>query len=75
YKYKDLDCLKTVGYEELFDFFDGRISMEESIRLIKRNSRRYAKRQLSWFRRDKEMPWFDPGRTGLILDFIRAKIR
>jgi tRNA dimethylallyltransferase len=75
YKYRDLDCLRTVGYEELFDFFDGRTSLEESIRLIKRNTRRYAKRQLTWFRKDKEMLWFDPRRTDLILDFIRAKIR
>lgn len=52
YPRKHLPALQTVGYQELFDYFDGKHDLEEAVRLIKRNSRRYAKRQLTWFRRD-----------------------
>ena len=55
---RHLNALQTVGFSELFDYFDGTISREEAIELIKRNSRRYAKRQMTWFRRDKEIQWF-----------------
>jgi len=48
--YRDLPSLRTVGYQEFFDYFDGTIDYEEAVRLIKRNSRRYAKRQLTWYR-------------------------
>ncbi|MEZ7954277.1 MAG: tRNA (adenosine(37)-N6)-dimethylallyltransferase MiaA [Bacteroidales bacterium] len=51
YKFKDLPALRTVGYSELFDFLDGRVSLEEAVSLIKRNTRRYAKRQITWWRR------------------------
>ncbi|MDO4759079.1 MAG: tRNA (adenosine(37)-N6)-dimethylallyltransferase MiaA [Rikenellaceae bacterium] len=54
------NALQTVGYKELFEFFDGKISREEAVALIQRNSRRYAKRQLTWFRRDEEVTWFHP---------------
>ena len=50
HKFKDLPSLKTVGYKELFDYFDGKTSLEEAIDLIKRNTRRYAKRQITWFK-------------------------
>lgn len=60
YPFRALNALQTVGYRELFDFFDGRISREEAVELIKRNSRRYAKRQLTWFRRDAQIRWFSP---------------
>ena len=69
--YRDLTALKTVGYKELFDYLDGRISLQEAIRLIKRNSRRYARRQLTWFNRDKGIAWFRPGQFDEIMDFIR----
>ena len=55
YPYRTLNALQTVGYREFFDYFDGRTSYEEAVSLIKRNSRRYAKRQLTWFRRDPEI--------------------
>ena len=58
--YRTLNALQTVGYREFFDYFDGRTSYEEAVSLIKRNSRRYAKRQLTWFRRDPEIRWFGP---------------
>jgi tRNA dimethylallyltransferase len=57
--YRDYNALKTVGYREFFDFFDGKITLEEAVELVKRNSRRYAKRQLSWFGRYDNINWFD----------------
>ncbi len=60
YPLRHLNSLQTVGYKELFQYFDGEISREEAVELIKRNSRRYAKRQLTWFRRDESIRWFHP---------------
>ena len=54
-----LNSLQTVGYKEVFQYFAGEFSMEEMIRLIKRNTRRYAKRQITWFKRDKRINWFE----------------
>ena len=59
-EFKHLKSLQTVGYSEFFQHFDGKLSRTETIELIKRNSRRYAKRQLTWFRRDHEYEWFKP---------------
>lgn len=59
YPYRDLNSLNTVGYKELFDYFDGKYDLNEAVRLIKRDSRRYAKRQLTWFRADPEIRWFN----------------
>ncbi len=59
YPFKHLNALQTVGYQEIFDFMDGRYSHEEAIRLLKQNSRHYAKRQLTWFKRDQEILWID----------------
>ncbi|MEN8857994.1 MAG: tRNA (adenosine(37)-N6)-dimethylallyltransferase MiaA [Flavobacteriaceae bacterium] len=56
---KDLNALQTVGYKELFSFFDGEITKEFAIEEIKKNTRRFAKRQLTWFRRDENILWFD----------------
>ena len=53
----DLNALNTVGYKETFDFIEGKLTKEEMVRLIKQNSRRYAKRQLTWFRSDKRIRW------------------
>ncbi len=58
--YRHLKALKTVGYSEMFDYFDGKCTLAEAVELIKRNSRRYAKRQLTWFRRDPEIFWIPP---------------
>lgn len=60
YPHRALNALQTVGYRELFDWFDGRTTYEEAVELIKRNTRRYAKRQITWFRRDAEIRWFAP---------------
>lgn len=58
--YRDLNSLKTVGYREMFDYFDGLISLEKAKELIQRNSRHYAKRQMTWFKRDEEIHWTHP---------------
>ena len=59
YPKKELNALQTVGYKELFSFFDGKISKEFAIEEIKKNTRRFAKRQLTWFRKDTDILWFD----------------
>ncbi len=70
-QYKDKNSLNTVGYKELFAYFEGEYDLQEAIRLIKRNSRHYAKRQISWFGRDKDINWFNPTDKERIMDFIR----
>lgn len=60
YPHKDLNALQTVGYREMFDYFASKCSREEAIAMIKQNSRRYAKRQMTWFNRDTQITWFDP---------------
>ena len=60
YKYKKLNALNTVGYKEIFDFLDEKYDWEETIRLLKRNSRRYSKRQMTWFKKDPEIQWYHP---------------
>ena len=57
--YRDLAPLKTVGYKELFPYFDDKISLEEAVNEIKKNSRRYAKRQITWFKKNKNIQWHD----------------
>ena len=73
YPKRELNALQTVGYRELFDHFDGNCTLEEAIELIKRNSRRYAKRQMTWFRRDEEIGWFAPSDLERIIEFITSK--
>lgn len=74
YPLRHLNSLQTVGYREMFDYFDGKISREEAIELIKRNSRRYAKRQMTWFRRDSEISWFSPAEIDEMVVFLENKI-
>lgn len=57
---RDLNAMQTVGYTEIFEYLDGKCDKEEAIRLLKRNSRRYAKRQLTWFKKDTEINWINP---------------
>ena len=73
YPYRELNALKTVGYREFFDYFDGRIGYDEAVELIKRHSRRYAKRQLTWFRRDSEIRWFAPDDDAAIIAYVGSK--
>jgi len=61
FPYKHLNALQTVGYTELFDHLEGKIDLEKAVELIKQHTRNYAKRQLTWFRRDEEIIWVKPG--------------
>jgi tRNA dimethylallyltransferase len=70
YSLRNLNALNTVGYKEFFDVFDGKTSKEKAIDLIKRNSRRYAKRQLTWWNKDKEIKWFKPDDVGEMIKYI-----
>jgi tRNA dimethylallyltransferase len=72
YPYRHLNPLNTVGYKELFGYFDGLVSLDKAIEQIKFNSRKYAKRQLTWFRKDKDVKWFDPAQREEIIGFIRT---
>ncbi|QII73139.1 tRNA (adenosine(37)-N6)-dimethylallyltransferase MiaA [Apibacter sp. B2966] len=73
--YRHKNALQTVGYKELFDYLDGNSSLEFAVSEIKKNSRRYAKRQLTWYRRDESVNWFDYQSTQEIVDFVTEKIR
>lgn len=74
YPDRDLSALQTVGYRELFDHFDGVCSLAEAIERIKRNTRRYAKRQLTWLRRDPAIRWFAPDETARMIDYIDGNL-
>ena len=74
YPYKHLNSLNTVGYKELFSYFDGEISLEKAIELIKRNTRRYARRQLTWFNKDKSIKWFDINETEKVIPYIHEQL-
>lgn len=71
YPHRHLKSLKTVGYRELFDHFDGEYELEEAIRLIQRNSRRYAKQQVGWFRKNTDVHWFKPSETERMISLLR----
>jgi tRNA dimethylallyltransferase len=70
--FRDYNALKTVGYAELFDYLDGHTSLEAAVDKLKQNTRRFAKRQLTWFRRDEEIKWFEPDQTTEIIQYIKA---
>ena len=72
---KNMNALNTVGYREFFDFFEGKITGEKAIDLIKRNSRRYAKRQMTWWAKDKEIRWFGAKDTRDIIDYIEREVK
>lgn len=72
--YKDHTALKTVGYSEFFDYFDGKTDLDKCIELIKRNSRRYAKRQMTWFKKNKDINWFKAEDKTEILNHLDTKI-
>ena len=63
----------TVGYREMFDYFDGKITLDEAVELLKRNTRHYAKRQMTWFRRDSEIAWFSPTDYPQIIKYIDSQ--
>ncbi|MCU0399513.1 MAG: tRNA (adenosine(37)-N6)-dimethylallyltransferase MiaA [Algoriphagus sp.] len=71
---RDLNALQTVGYSEIFGYLERKYDREEAIRLLKRNSRRYAKRQLTWFRRDPEINWFLPTQEKEITAWVASQM-
>ncbi|MDD5508833.1 MAG: tRNA (adenosine(37)-N6)-dimethylallyltransferase MiaA [Bacteroidales bacterium] len=75
YPYRHFNALNTVGYKELFEFFDGRITLEQAVKDIKTHSRKYAKRQLTWLRRDPSIIWLQPERIPEMIALAESKIR
>jgi tRNA dimethylallyltransferase len=71
--FRELNALNTVGYREMFMYLDGEITREQAVALIKRNTRRYARRQLTWWNRDREIKWFDSGNIDMIMDWINSR--
>ncbi len=74
YPYRNLNSLNTVGYKELFSYFDGTCSLDEAIDMIQRNTRKYARKQLTWFRRDSQIVWFEPHQVPEIIQCIDNKM-
>jgi len=68
--HRGANALNTVGYKELFNYFDGIWALDEAVERIKGNTRRYARKQLTWFKRDEEMRWFHPEEKELIMNYI-----
>lgn len=71
FSYRGHNALHTVGYQEVFGFLEGKYQKDEAIRLLKRNSRRYAKRQMTWFKKDAGMMWFHPDARKEIMEYIQ----
>lgn len=74
YPYRHLNSLNTVGYKELFNYFDGEWSLDFAVEKIRRNSRVYARKQMTWFKRDTEIEWFHPEEETDILNSIEKKL-
>jgi len=72
YEYRHLNALQAVGYTELFSFIEGKISLDEAIAQIRQHTRNYAKRQWTWFRKDKEIKWFRPGNAAGVIAHIES---
>jgi len=75
YEYRHLNTLNTVGYKELYEYIDGNWTLDFAVNMIKQDSRHYAKRQLTWFNRDKEIKWFYPEKEDRILEFVNESIK
>lgn len=75
YPLKGLNALNTVGYKELFDYFEGNIPREEAVRQIQSNTRRYMRKQLTWFKKDASITWFSPADVNEIINFIDKNIK
>ena len=71
---KELNALQTVGYRELFDFFEDKIDLNFATEEIKKNTRRFAKRQMTWFKKDQDVNWFSPLEKDQIINFINSKV-
>lgn len=74
YDFKELTPLKTVGYRELFSYLDGKLDLQDAVEKIKDHSRAYARRQLTWFRRYKELVWFEPNEIDRMFQHLKKEI-
>ena len=74
YPRKDLNALNTVGYKELFGYFNGQWTLEEAVDRIKGNTRRYARKQLTWYKKDPQIKWFHPDQKQDIINYILHEI-
>jgi tRNA dimethylallyltransferase len=74
YSFSSLNALQTVGYQEIFAFLSQLISVEQAIEQIKINTRQYAKRQMTWFRKQAEIQWFEPTQLGAIKELIKSRL-
>ena len=74
-EYRGLNALNTVGYREMFSWFDGEITREEAVMLIKRNTRRYARKQLTWWNRDSDISWFDASGKEIMNSWIDEQLK
>ena len=72
-RYRGNAAMKTVGYREIFRYFDGEITLDEAIELVRRNSRKYARKQLTWFRKDDLYPWYHPDQVDGMIRYIREQ--
>ena len=72
--YQDLNALQTVGYKELFEYLNNNISLQTAVDLIKKNTRHYAKRQMTWFKKDGEIKWFAPDEYNNIISYLQEKL-
>lgn len=75
YPLRGLNALNTVGYKELFTFFDGSINREEAVRQIQSNSRRYMRKQLTWFKHDEQIRWFHPDNIKEIINYLDCRLQ
>jgi len=73
YPYRHINALKTVGYREIFEYLDGKRSLDETIVLIKRNTRHYARRQLTWFKKDPSIKWFHHSDIDRMIEYIKQE--
>jgi tRNA dimethylallyltransferase len=74
FPHRNLIALQTVGYKELFEFLEGKVSLDKAVDLIKQNTRNYAKRQLTWFNKEKGMNWFSPDQWQAIISFAKHEM-
>jgi len=74
YTHRNLNTLNTVGYKELYEYMDGNWTLEFAVNMVKQDSRRYAKRQMTWFNRDQEIHWFHPDDEVEISEFVEDKL-
>jgi tRNA dimethylallyltransferase len=74
-EFRNLNALNTVGYKELFAYLDGLHSLDEAVTLIKGHTRQYARRQLTWLRKDKEIKWYHPDQKELIIGYLHEKMK